>query len=170
MKKTVFYFICAAVSLSLAFTSCDKEDKDESSGEKTVLEGKWVHSERTDYQDNGYSIQSESYTFNGNKLTIEASVTGVNPGGGQWGYGHKYTGTFTCTESTFTFKIEKFYSFNNDDTWFNWHEFEEGTEGQSFTFTYQIEDGHSLGVMAPEGISLGPGSFQRGEQAWYAKE
>lgn len=59
---------------------------------------------------------------------------------------------------------------DNDDTPFDWHEYEEGTEGRSFTFTYQIKDGKSLEVKAPEGISLGSGSFLRGEKTWYAKE
>jgi len=168
MKKILFFAIATAM-LGMTFTSCDDDEKNDSS-EKTALEGKWSHSQRTDYQGNGYSIQAESFTFKGNTLAIEASETGVNPGGGTWGSGHKYTGTFTCTGSTFTFKIEKFYSFNNDDTPFDWHEYQEGLEGQSFTFTYQIEDEHSLGVIAPEEISLGPGSFLRGEMAWYAKE
>lgn len=136
---------------------------------KTVLEGKWTKSERTGYENDGYSLQTESFTFKGNLFAIESSLIGVNPQGGSWGSGHKYTGTFTCTESAFTIKVEKFYSFNNDDTWFDYHEYEEGAVGQSFTFTYQIKDGDSLGVTAPEGISLGPGSFMREGQAWYTK-
>ena len=136
---------------------------------KTTLEGKWSNSESIGYQ-NGYSLQTESFTFKGNIFAIEASEIGKNPQGGSWGYGHKYTGTFTCTESTFTIKIEKFYSFNNDDKWFDYHEYEEGAVGQSLTFTYQIKDGDTLGVIAPDGISLGPGSFMREGQAWYTKE
>ena len=135
---------------------------------KTTLEGKWSNSESIGYQ-NGYSLQTESFTFKGNIFAIEASEIGINQGG-SWGYGHKYVGTFTCTESTFTIKVEKFYSFNNDDKWFDYHEYEEGAVGQSFTFTYQIKDGDTLGVIAPDGISLGPGSFMREGQAWYTKE
>ena len=136
---------------------------------KTTLEGRWSNSESIGYQ-NGYSLQTESFTFKGNIFAIEASEIGKNPQGGSWGYGHKYTGTFTCTESTFTIKVEKFYSFNNDDKWFDYHEYEEGAVGQNLTFTYQIKGGDTIGVIAPDGISLGPGSFMREGQAWYTKE
>ena len=165
--KPFYYFICAAVSLSLAFTSCDKEEDNENS-EKTVLEGKWVHSERTDYDNNNYMDRAESFTFNGNKFILESSETGVSRG--EWGYGHKLTGTFTCTESSFTIKVEKFYSFNNDDKQFDWHEYEEPSVGKSYTFRYEIEEGHSLGVTAPEEFALGGGSYLGEGQVWYAKE
>ena len=136
---------------------------------KTTLEGKWSNSESIG-NGNSYSTQTESFTFKGNLFAIESSLIGVNPQGGSWGSGHKYTGTFTCTESAFTIKVEKFYSFNNDDTWFDYHEYEEGAVGQNFTFTYQIKDGDTLGVIAPDGISLGPGSFLREGEACYIKE
>ena len=167
--KTIMHFICAAVAISLAFTSCDKDEKNESS-EKTALEGKWVHSERTGYDNNGYADRVESFTFKGNTFILESTETGVNPYGESWGYGHKLTGTFTCTESTFTIKVEKFYGFNNGDKQFDWHEYDEGSVGQSFTFSYQIEEGHSLGVTAPRVFALGGGSYLGDNQAWYAKE
>lgn len=167
--KSVFYFVCAAVSLSLAFTSCDKDDVNDD-GEKTVLEGKWEHSERTDYENDGYADQVESFTFSGNKFVLESTETGVNPYGESWGYGHKLLGTFTCTESSFTIKIEKFYAFNNDDKQFDWHEYEESSVGQSYTFNYQIENGHSLGVTAPSEFALGGGSYLGTDQVWYTKK
>ena len=167
--KSIIRFICAAVAISLAFTSCDKDDKNESS-EKTALEGKWVHAERDEYDNNGYADRVESFTFKGNTYILECSETGRNPQGELWGYGHKLTGTFTCTGSTFTIKVEKFYGFNNGDVQFDWHEYDDGTEGKSFTFSYQIEDGHSLGVTAPDDFALGAGSYLGVDQAWYAKE
>lgn len=168
MRKILFFAIASAM-LGLAFTSCDKDDKNESS-EKTALEGKWVHSERDEYDNNGYADRVESFTFKGNTYILECSETGRNPQGGLWGYGHKLTGTFTCTGSTFTIKVEKFYGFNNGDVQFDWHEYDDGTEGKSFTFSYQIEDGHSLGVTAPQEFALGGGSYLGQDQAWYAKE
>ena len=173
MKRFLFYFI-ATVILGMFFTSCDKDDKSESS-EITALEGKWAHNERT-YNNDGYIDRTESFTFYGNKFALESSEIGVNSQGQSWGYGHKLTGSFICTEeSTFTIKIEKFYSFNNDDKAFEWHEHDEGTIGKNFTFRYQfkyqIGESHSLGVTAPGEFSLGAGSFLGGEQVWYyAKE
>lgn len=167
--KSTYFFVCAAVSLSLAFTSCDKDDSMDD-GEKTVLEGKWELSERTDYDNNGYADQVESFTFNGNKFVLESTETGVNPAGESWGYGHKLTGTFTCTETSFTIKVEKFYAFNNDDRAFDWHEYEEGTVGQSFTFSYETKDGKSLGVTAPRDFAMGGGSFLGTGQVWYTKK
>ena len=168
MRKILFFAIATAM-LGITFISCDKDDKDESS-EKTVLEGKWVHSERTNYDNNGYADRVESFTFNGNKFVLESTETGVNPYGESWGYGHKLSGTFTCTESAFTIKVEKFYGFNNDDKNFDWHEYEEPSVGKSFTFSYQIEEGHSLGVTAPREFALGGGSYLGDGQVWYAKE
>ena len=168
MKK-ILLFVIATAMLGMTFTSCDKDDKDESS-EKTVLEGKWEHAERTNYNNNGYMDRVESFTFNGNKFVLESSETGVNPGGESWGFGHKLTGTFTCSESTFTIKVEKFYGFDNNDVAFDWHEADEPTVGNSFTFRYEIEDKHSLGVTAPDDFHLGGGSFLGEGQAWYAKE
>ena len=166
MKKFLFFAVATAM-LGLTFTSCDDE-KEES--EKTALEGKWVHSERDEYDNNGYADRVESFTFKGNTYILECSETGRNPQGELWGYGHKLTGTFTCTGSTFTIKVEKFYGFNNGDVQFDWHEYDDGTEGKSFTFSYQIEDGHSLGVTAPDEFALGAGSYLGADQAWYAKE
>ena len=41
--------------------------------------------------------------------------------------------------------------------------------GQSYTFSYQIEEGHSLGVTAPGDFVLGGGSYLGEDQVWYAK-
>ena len=165
--KSIMSYILAAVVISLSFTACDNEKEETTEG--TVLEGKWSHSERTEYDNNGYAVQAESFTFKGNTFILESSETGVNPYGEPWGYGHKLTGTFTCSESTFTIKVQKFYGFNNDDEQFDWHEYEEGMVGQSYTFSYQIEEGHSLGVTAPGDFVLGGGSYLGEDQVWYAK-
>ncbi len=166
MRKILFFAIATAM-LGMTFTSCDKDDKDESS-EKTILEGKWAHSERYEYQ-SGYSVRAESFTFNKNTFVLESSEVGVAQGQ-PWGYGHKIAGTFTVDQSSFTITVAKFYGFNNDDEPFDWHEADEPTVGNSFTFRYEIEDKHSLGVTAPDDFHLGGGSFLGEGQAWYAKE
>jgi len=135
--------------------------------EKTALEGKWSHSERTDYE-SGYSIRAESFTFNKNTFVLECSNTGVAQGQ-SWGYGHKIAGTFTVDQSSFTITVAKFYGFNNDDEPFDWHEAQEGMVGQSYTFSYQFKD-DSLMVTPPESFTLGGGSYLGNGQAWYTKE
>ena len=134
---------------------------------KTALEGKWSKSERQEYG-NGYDVRAESFTFNRNTFILESSVTGVAQGQ-PWGYGHKISGTFTCTESSFTITVAKFYGFNNDDEPFDWHEAQEGMVGQSYTFSYQFKD-DSLMVTAPESFTLGGGSYLGEGKAWYTKE
>ena len=135
--------------------------------EKTILEGKWSHSERYEYP-SGYSIRAEGFTFNKNTFVLECSETGVAQGQ-SWGYGHKIAGTFTVDQSSFTITVAKFYGFNNDDEPFDWHEAQEGMEGQSYTFSYQFKD-DSLMVTAPESFTLGGGSYLGNGQAWYTKE
>jgi hypothetical protein len=112
--KSIMRYILAAVVISLSFTACDNEKEETTEG--TVLEGKWSHSERTEYDNNGYAVQAESFTFKGNTFILESSETGVNPYGEPWGYGHKLTGTFTCSESTFTIKVQKFYALQDAGT------------------------------------------------------
>jgi hypothetical protein len=138
--------------------------------EKTALEGKWVKSERTNYANNGYADRVESFTFNRNTFILESSNTGVNPQGESWGSGHKITGSVTVVRSSFTITVEKFYSFNNSDEQFAWKEQNEGTVGQSFTFSYEFEEGDSLGVTAPSGFASGAGSYLGSEKVKYGKE
>lgn len=135
--------------------------------EKTILEGKWSHSERYEYQ-SGYSVRAESFTFNKNTFVLESSEVGVAQGQ-SWGYGHKIAGTFTVDQSSFTITVAKFYGFNNDDEPFDWHEAQEGMVGQSYTFSYQFKD-DSLMVTPPESFTLGGGSYLGNGQAWYTKE
>jgi len=138
--------------------------------EKTALEGKWVKSERTNYDNNGYADRVESFTFNRNTFILECSNTGVNPQGESWGYGHKLTGSVSVVRSSFTITVEKFYSFSNDDEQFDWKEYNETTVGQSFTFSYEFEEGDSLGVTAPGGFASGAGSYLGSDKVKYAKE
>ncbi len=155
----------------MALTSCDKEEEN-NDAPKTALEGKWSISSREEYDNNGYAVNTESFAFNGNQFVLESSEVGVNPQGDSWGYGHKLTGTFTLSEAdgTFTIKVEKFYGFNNDDEQFDWHEYEEASVGQSYTFNYVIRDGKSLGVTVPEDFALGGGSsLYGGQQVWFTK-
>ena len=135
--------------------------------EKTILEGKWSHSERYEYP-SGYSIRAEGFTFNKNTFVLESSEVGVAQGQ-SWGYGHKIAGTFTVDQSSFTITVAKFYGFNNDDEPFDWHEAQEGMEGQSYTFSYQFKD-DSLMVTPPESFTLGGGSYLGEGKAWYTKE
>ena len=135
--------------------------------EKTILEGKWSHSERYEYP-SGYSIRAEGFTFNKNTFVLESSEVGVAQGQ-SWGYGHKIAGTFTVDQSSFTITVAKFYGFNNDDEPFDWHEAQEGMVGQSYTFRYQFKD-DSLMVTPPESFTLGGGSYLGNGQAWYTKE
>ncbi len=135
--------------------------------ENTILEGKWAHSERYEYQ-SGYSVRAESFTFNKNTFVLESSEVGVAQGQ-SWGYGHKIAGTFTVDQSSFTITVAKFYGFNNDDEPFDWHEAQEGMVGQSYTFSYQFKD-DSLMVTPPESFTLGGGSYLGNGQAWYTKE
>ena len=123
--------------------------------ENTILEGKWAHSERYEYQ-SGYSVRAESFTFNKNTFVLESSEVGVAQGQ-SWGYGHKIAGTFTVDQSSFTITVAKFYGFNNDDEPFDWHEAQEGMVGQSYTFSYQFKD-DSLMVTPPESFTLGGGA------------
>ena len=161
--------ITVAAALGLVFISCSKDDA--GSVEKTALEGKWLRTEKYEYDNNGYDNRVESFTFKGKTFVFESSDTGVNPLGEKWGSGHKLTGTFSCTESAFTIKVEKFYGFNNDDKQFDWHEYEEASVGESFRFRYSIENNNSLGVTAPDSFHLGGGSFLGEEgQVWYSKE
>ena len=135
--------------------------------ENTILEGKWAHSERYEYQ-SGYSVRAESFTFNKNTFVLESSEVGVAQGQ-SWGYGHKIAGTFTVDQSSFTITVAKFYGFNNDDEPFDWHEAQEGMVGQSYTFSYQFKD-DSLMVTPPESFTLGGGSYLGEGKAWYTKE
>lgn len=135
--------------------------------EKTILEGKWSHSERYEYP-SGYSIRAEGFTFNKNTFVLESSEVGVAQGQ-PWGYGHKIVGTFTVDQSSFTITVAKFYGFNNDDELFDWHEAQEGMVGQSYTFSYQFKD-DSLMVTPPESFTLGGGSYLGEGKAWYTKE
>ena len=135
--------------------------------EKTILEGKWSHSERYEYP-SGYSIRAEGFTFNKNTFVLESSEVGVAQGQ-SWGYGHKIAGTFTVDQSSFTITVAKFYGFNNDDEPFDWHEAQEGMVGQSYTFSYKFKD-DSLMVTPPESFTLGGGSYLGNGQAWYTKE
>ena len=65
-------YILAAVVISLSFTACDNEKEETTEG--TVLEGKWSHSERTEYDNNGYAVQAESFTFKGNTFITVATL------------------------------------------------------------------------------------------------
>lgn len=94
MKKFLFFAITTAV-MGLSFTSCDKENDDDSN--TTVsLDGRWDGTRRG----GGHGFQDMTLIFNGNEVDVYIIA---------WGDHLKGTYTYQNDSLTFSFKNENAY-------------------------------------------------------------
>lgn len=94
MKKFLFFAIATAV-MGLSFTSCDKENDDDSN--TTVsLDGRWDGTRRG----GGHGFQDMTLIFNGNEVDVYIIA---------WGDHLKGTYTYQNDSLTFSFKNENAY-------------------------------------------------------------
>ena len=140
MKKFLFFAIATAV-MGLSFTSCDKENDDDSN--TTVsLDGRWDGTRRG----GGHGFQDMTLIFNGNEVDVYIIA---------WGDHLKGTYTYQNDSLTFSFKNENAYdALIVEDNYKGWNVSDGAFDPETLKLTSTEELPYEWYVMDPETFEM----------------